>query len=690
LRACFEKVNGHEDGYKMAAELRTLYEADPDAKRVIDVARGLEGLRRQDGIHAAAVVITKDPLTEYLPIQRKPESGQDIEHAPVVTQYEMHGVEELGLLKMDFLGLRNLDVISDTVELIRKTRGIDLDIDNVDLEDAKTYELLQRGDSIGVFQLEGGPMRALMRSLAPTSFDDVGALVALYRPGPMAMNVHNDYADRKNGRKPVEYVHPDAEEILGSTYALCVYQEQIMRLAQRFAGYSLADADNLRKACGKKIRELIAKEREKFIDGCEATGYGRDLGKKWFDIIEPFADYAFNKSHSYGYGYVAYQTAYLKANYPAEYLAALLTSVKTNLDKAAIYLAECRAMDIEVVVPDVNRSVSDFQPTTTDDGREIIAFGLSAVRNVGEGIVALIVEEREANGPFADFYDFCERVDTSVLNKRAIESLIKAGGFDSMDQPRRGLLAVFEQIVDQTIARRRERDMGVMTLFGEAADAGSVFDERVAIPDLDFEKSQRLAFEKEMLGLYVSDHPLLGAEAALRRKSDCGIDELIDAEEGSVKVLGGVITGLQRKWTKKGDLMAVFQLEDLRSQIECMVFPKTMQECGHKLADDVVVCVKGRLDKREDLPKLIVMDVEVFEPLSDDVPPLRIQVSPNALTEPKIDRLKQLLTEHGGDSEVFLHLGERKVLRLPDCFRAAVSTGLLAELRVLFGPGAVL
>ncbi len=487
LYACLERHEKFEDGYKMAGDLRKMREEDPDAAKVIEVAKGLEGLRRQDGIHAAAVVITKEPLTTYLPIQRKPVGGQDIEHAPVVTQYEMHGVEELGLLKMDFLGLRNLDVISDTVELIQTTRGIELDIDAVALDDPATYALLQRGEGIGIFQLEGGPMRALMRALAPTAFEDICALLALYRPGPMAANMHNDYADRKNGRKPVEHLHPDAAEVLGDTYGLMIYQESLLRVAQKFAGFSLAEADLLRRACGKKKRDLIAKEREKFIAGCEATGYGATLGGQYFDIIEPFADYAFAKSHAYGYGYIAYQTAYLKANYPAEYLSALLTSVKTNLDKAAVYLAECRTMGIEVLVPDVNRSVADFTPVVELDadagteGRSIV-FGLSAVRNVGGGLVALLVAEREANGSFVDFYDFVERVDFQVLNKKTIESLIKAGAFDSLGHRRQGLLRSFEHIIDSTIARRRERDMGVMSLFGEIEEAGPMFDERPPDP----------------------------------------------------------------------------------------------------------------------------------------------------------------------------------------------------------------
>ena len=693
LYACLEEHPKYLDGYKMAADIRQMYAEDPDAREVIEVARGLEGLRRQDGIHAAAVVITKDPLTDYLPIQRKPEAGKDPEDAPVVTQYEMHGVEDLGLLKMDFLGLRNLDVISDALELIKSTRGIDVDIDRVPLDDQPTYDLLARGDSIGVFQLESTPMRALMRSLAPTEFEDVAALVALYRPGPMAANMHNDYADRKNGRKPVGYEHEDAKEVLGDTYGLMIYQESMMRIAQKFAGYSLAEADNLRKACGKKNKELIAKERVKFTDGCEATGYGKELGTAWFDIIEPFADYAFNKSHAYGYGFISYQTAYLKANYPAEYLAALLTSVKTTLDKAAIYLAECRVMGIEVVVPDVNGSSSDFTPVieTAEDGSESrrILFGLSAVRNVGSGLVDHIVVERDANGPYEDFYDFCQRVNTQVLNKKTIESLIKAGSFDSLGHSRQGLLTVYEQIIDQTVARRKEHDMGVMSLFADAGDDTPAFDERVAIPAKDFEKKQRLTFEKEMLGLYVSDHPLLGAEAALRKKTDCTLLDLFEVEDGSRRTVGGVITGLQRKWTKKGDLMAVFTLEDLQGAVEVMVFPRTMTEIGHLLADDAVVLLGARVDKRDDTPKLIATDIELFEAQVDTDPPLRLHLTPTRLTDETVSRLKELFLDFPGDSEVLLLLDDRHVLKLPDQYAVSTRSGLVGELRALLGHEAV-
>ncbi|MEN3273862.1 MAG: polymerase subunit alpha, partial [Actinomycetota bacterium] len=622
LYACLEEHEKFRDGYFAARELRDMYATDPDAKKVIDVAKGLEGLRRQDGIHAAAVVITNQPLTDYLPIQRKPEAGKDIEDAPIVTQYEMHGVEDLGLLKMDFLGLRNLSVIENALDLIERTTGARPDIDAVDLTDQPTLELLRRGDSIGVFQLEGGPMRALMKSLAPTSFDDVAALVALYRPGPMAANMHNDYADRKNKRKPVEYLHPDAEEVLADTQGLMIYQESLMRVAQKFGGYSLAEADNLRKAAAKKIRAMMVAERGKFVDAVEAQGYGRKLGEQWFDIIEPFADYAFPKAHAYGYGLVSFQTAWLKANHPVEYLSALLTSVKDNQDKSAVYLNECRSMGITVLVPDVNRSASDFAPAP--DAERTILFGLSAVRNVGEGLVELIIREREANGPFVDFHDFCDRVDPGVLNKRAIESLVKAGGFDSLAHERRGLLDVHELIIDRTLTRRRKEAEGQFDLFSSmgATDAAPI-EARIEIPDRAFEKMERLQYEKEMLGLYVSDHPLMGVEGHLRRKCDITIAELRELGSGELRVVGGVVTGLARKYTKKGELMATFVLEDLDAACEVMVFPKTMAEHGHKLADDRIVVVKGRLDTRDDDPKIVAMDVSILE-ITGDAPPLKL------------------------------------------------------------------
>ena len=698
LKYCFEEHPKYIDGYKSAGELRDMVSSDADIARVVEVAKGLEGLRRQDGIHAAAVVITNEPLTEYLPIQRKPEAGKPIEDSPVVTQYEMHGVEDLGLLKMDFLGLRNLDVISDCLELITQTRNEVVDIDSIALDDVPTFELLGRGDTIGVFQLESSPMRALIRSLAPTSFDDVAALVALYRPGPMAANMHNDYADRKNGRKPVEFIHEDARELLTDTYGLMIYQESVMRMAQKFAGYSLAEADSLRKAMGKKIREAMEKEREKFTTGVVDNGYEHSLAVEMFDIIAQFADYAFNKSHSYGYGYIAYQIAYLKANYPVEYLSALLTSVKAKLESAAVYLNECRLMGIEVGVPDVNRSESDFTPVpnlaatgVASDGKATspgnIIFGLSAIRNVGVGFVEKVLAARKEGGPYESFLDFVERVELDALNKRTIESLIKGGAFDSLGHPRKGLLQVYEQIIDLTVQRRREHDMGVMSLFGDLDD-GPSFDERPSIPDIEFEKMPKLANEKEMLGLYISGHPLLGFEKHIARKVDCSVAGLSDTPDGAIVKVGGVITNLQRKWTRKGDLMAVFDLEDLEGSVEVMVFPRTMQEHGPKLIDDAIVLVRGRTEN-DDLPKLFAQDIEIVEDLSDNSP-VRVKIPIEHQLPGRIADLKSILAAHPGESPVELHLSERQVLRLPDDYAVNNANGVIAELRVLLGPDSVL
>jgi DNA polymerase-3 subunit alpha len=697
LYACLTKTDGMEEGFAAAAELRTMHETDPDAKEVIDVALGLEGLRRQDGIHAAAVVISRDPLTDYLPIQRKPDAGGKPEDAPIVTQYEMHGVEDLGLLKMDFLGLRNLSIIERTLDLVQAVTGERLDIDGVDLTDEPTLEMLRRGDSIGVFQLEGSAMRQTLRALAPTSFDDVAALVALYRPGPMAANMHRDYPELKNGRKELTYLHPDIEPILKDTYGLMLYQESVMRVAQKFAGYSLEEADNLRKACGKKIRALIAAEREKFVAGCVTEGYGEKLGTELFNIIEPFADYAFNKSHSYGYGLVAYQTAWLKCHYPVEYMSALLTSVKDNKDKTAVYLAECRARGIDVMVPDVNRSVAEFAPDLTGDrDGPAIVFGLAAVRNVGESLVDRIVAERTANGPFADFYDFCQRVDPVVLNKRTMESLVKGGAFDSMGLPRQGLCLVMEGIVDRTLDRRKEHDLGITSLFAafeeeQQTDPGWGAT-RVVIPDTEFDKGQRLAFEKEMLGLYVSDHPLMGFEQALARHTDCSISDMREedptGDRAPVRAVGGVVTELKRSYTKKGDLMARFILEDLQAAMEVFVFPKTMAEHGAMIENDAIVVVRGRLDTREEEPKIVCMEISrpLLERGEED---LHISLPLGVLTEAKVDGLKEVLSGHPGPSGVLLHVGA-KVLRLPPEFNVDCRNGLVGELKRLLGQSAVL
>src|SRR5664280_2263635 len=521
LAACFTPVPGHESRFVEAAELRALYDSDPEVKHSVDVAMGFVDKRRQDGIHAAAVVITKDPMLDYVPVQRKSGPTGSSDDAPIVTQYEATWIEKLGLLKMDFLGLRNLAIIERTLEHITRRHGNIVDIDTVALDDPKVFEMLRLGNSIGIFQLEGDKMRQLMRRLAPTSFDDIAALNALYRPGPLSENVHNDYADRKNGRQEVRYDHPDLAAVLSETYGLMIYQEDIMRVATLIAGFSMTEADDLRKACSKKIREMIRAQRSKFVDGAERQGYGRELGEMIFNKIEPFADYAFPKGHAYGYGLIGYQNAWLKANYSVEYMAALLTSFRDDKDKASVYLNEARQMGITVGVPDVNESFAEYAPSLSQD--QTILFGLAAVRNVGEALVDKIVSEREANGRFTSIYDFVRRVDPVVLNRRSMESLIKAGAFDALGVPRLGFLLKVDEICDVTLSRRRDHSLGITTLFAALSDDGDNQDwEGTEIPlaDIEFDKSVKLDFEREMLGTYISDHPLYEVEATLATKTD--------------------------------------------------------------------------------------------------------------------------------------------------------------------------
>ena len=666
-----------KDWYANAHGLREMYEADPNAKEVIDAARGLEGLRRQDSIHAAAVVIAPEPLIGIVPVQRK---GEDAE---MVTQFEMHGIEALGLLKMDFLGLRNLSIIERCLELVEETTGERVDIDNVPTDDPTTFELLQSGNTIGVFQMEGTAMRALIRSLKPDIFDDVIALVALYRPGPMGANMHNLYADRKNGRAEIEELHPVLTEKLADTYQIMVYQEQVMMVAQEIAGYSMADADELRRAMGKKIKSVMVAEEEKFVTGTIDQGFPEETGREIFKLIEHFAGYGFNRSHSAGYGLLAYQTAYLKAHHPAEYLAALLTATKTNKDRTAVYLNECRRMGIEVLVPDINESESDF---TVHDGR--IRFGLSAVRNVGEGAVEKIIEARQ-DQPLKSFMDFVNRVDTAVLNKRSIESLIKAGAFDGSGDTRKGLTLVHEQILDATLERRRNEEMGQYSLF--AGDDDSVEETNIEVPDLAWPQKTRLAFEKEMLGLYVSDHPLLSLGAALAAATSTSIAELGDLSDRSSLSVGGIVGSITRRWTKKGDPMLFFQLEDLEGSVECIAFPKTVHDYGPLIVEDAVLVISGHLDHRGDDVKVVARELKELEIRDDST--IRLTIPAGRLTPETVNSLKTILKNHPGSASVYLHMtddGDTKVLKLSDAHKVEPRSALFAELKELLGPKAIL
>jgi DNA polymerase-3 subunit alpha len=689
LAAIFDSAHPR---YNEAGEFRSLYESDPDAKRVVDTARGLEGLKRQWGVHAAGVILSREPLIDVIPIQRREQDGA------IITQFDMGACESLGLLKMDFLGLRNLTVLDDCLANVKANRGIELRLEDLALDDRPTYELLSRGDTLGVFQFDGGPMRALLRSMNPDSFDDISAVGALYRPGPMAANAHNDYADRKTGRKPVVPIHRELAEplaeILGETYGLIVYQEQVMAIVQKVAGYSLGAADLLRKAMGKKKKEILDKEYVPFRDGMRANGYSDDAIKTLWDILVPFSDYAFNKAHSAAYGLVSYWTAYLKANFPAEYMAALLTSIKDDKDKSALYLNECRRMGIKVLPPDVNDSDSDYTPRGSD-----IRFGLSAVRNVGDNVVASVVATRKAKGRFTDFLDFLAKVEAPVCNKRLVESLIKAGAFDSLGHTRRALLERHEQAIDAFVETKRAEAVGQFDLFatGDDGGGGSAAPPGVAIDFSvhEWDKSLLLAYEREMLGLYVSDHPLLGVEHVLAGAADCTVAALTSGDgrpEGSIVTVGGLVAGLQRKMTKQGAPWAMAMIEDLEGAIDVMFFPATYGQVGHLLADDAIVLVRGRLDLREDVPRLVAMELSLPD-LSQQVRgPVVVSLPTARCTPPLVERLREVLAAHPGTTEVRLQLqtGPRtRVLRLDDGLRVAPSPALMGDLKELLGPTAV-
>jgi len=672
--------------YSEANEFRSLYEADPDVRRVVDTARGLEGLKRQPGVHAAGVILCREPLMDVIPVWRRDQDGA------VITQFDMNACESLGLLKMDFLGLRNLTVLDDCLASINMHRSDEIVLEELTLDDRPTYDLLGRGETLGVFQLDGGPMRSLLRSMQPDNFEDISAVLALYRPGPMGANAHNDYADRKNNRKPVVPIHPELAEpladILGDTYGLIVYQEQVMAIAQKLAGYSLGKADLLRRAMGKKKKEILEQEFVPFADGMRANGFGEAAISKLWEILVPFSDYAFNKAHTAGYGLVSYWTAFLKANFTAEYMAALLTSVQDDKDKMAIYLNECRRMGIKVLPPDVNESDKNFTPRGGD-----IRFGLTAVRNVGEAVVDSLIATRISKGRYTDFADFVDKVEISVCNKRLVESLIKAGAFDSLGHARRGLATVHEQMIDAATDLKRAEAVGQFDLFGgvgaESAESGLTLNPQVPLTEWD--KATLLAFERQMLGLYVSDHPLYGLEQVLAAGTDCSIARLGGEErsDGQVITIGGLVTGIQRKTTKQGSMWAIVTLEDLEGAIEVMVFPQSYQGAATLIAEDTVLFVRGRIDRPdEDSPRLVAMEITAPDLSEASVGPVRLTMAASRCTPPIVERLKAVLAEHPGVTEVHLNLsseGRTTVMRLDDRLRVTPSPALYGDLKALLG-----
>ena len=683
-------MDPEHERYGEAGEVRGLIENDPDVRNIYETARGLEGVVRQAGVHACAVIMASVPLLDCIPMWKRPADGA------LITGWPYPSCEAIGLLKMDFLGLRNLTVIGDCIENIKTNRGIDLDLEALETEDVPTYELLSRGDTLGVFQLDSGGMRELLKRMEPTCFDDIVAALALYRPGPMGVGAHWAYADRKNGREEITPIHPELEEplreILDETYGLIVYQEQIMRISQKVANYTAGQADGFRKAMGKKKPEVLAKEFVTFEAGMKENGFSSEAIKALWDTIEPFAAYAFNKSHAAGYGLVSFWTGYLKANYTSEYMAALLTSVADRKDKSAIYLADCRHLGIRVLSPDVNESAYTYQSVGED-----IRFGLGAVRNVGEDVVASIVNSRGKIGKFKDFSHYLESIDTVACSKRVTESLIKAGAFDSLGHPRKGLALIHEDAVDAVISTKKAADKGQFDLFAGFGDSGGVDNFfAVQVPDEEWERKHELALEREMLGLYVSGHPLDGYEEAIAAQTDTELTTILGGElkHGAEVVIGGIISSVDRRFSKKdGSPWAIVTVEDHNgASVELLVFNKLYALVSPQIVEDNIILAKAHISIRDDRMSLFCDDLKTPDlgPGNGAGLPLRLTMRTDQCTMPTIAKLKQVLVANSGDSDVYLKLvdgDESTLMILGDHLRVTRSASLMGDLKAAMGPG---
>jgi DNA polymerase III subunit alpha len=680
-------------------DLRRIYDSDPDARRIIDTARGLEGIVRNSSIHAAAVVIADRPLTDIVPLQlaedRSAGNGENGERAyRTVTQYSMKPIEEIGLLKMDFLGLRNLDVIEAALDIIEESTGERPDMTSLPLDDPKTYEMLQRGDSVGVFQFESDGMREALKKVRPTEFEDLVALNALYRPG--AMRYIDTYARNKRTPEAIAYIDERLRPITDSTYGVILYQEQSMRIAKELAGFSGPEADDLRKAIGKKQRDRMAALKDRFVEGARATGTDERAIQELWATNEAAADYSFNKSHAACYGMISYRTAWLKANYPAEYMAALISSVMSTKDKVPFFVAQCEDMGIEVLPPDVNQSGHDFKVVEGN-----IRFGLDAVKGLGYQAVEAIIRAREEEGPFCSVWDFCRRVDCQAVNKKASESLVKCGAFDSLAGTRTGMMEALPRAQVAGTTAQQNAQIGQSSFFdldgGASEDAAAHHDPPImALVD---DRKQLNEWEKETLGLFLSSHPLKEVRPALRARVDCSLADLANKQkypDGTWVTVGGMIAECKRIRTKKGDPMMFATLDDLEGQVELLVFNSAYAANADKVDLDKIVIVRGRVDhKEEGETKLVAQDVEAFEPTAEELlqaaeaapePVVRrvtIQVSPG-VPESFLEDLREVVSHHRGDHELLLAVGERRLLLGPD-WRVSADGACRAELAALTG-----
>jgi DNA polymerase-3 subunit alpha len=665
-----------EKAFKDIPELKALYDVSPQIRQLLDTAKSIEGLARHASTHAAGVVISKDPLIDNTPLIRL---GDD----EINTQYDMGWVERIGLLKMDFLGLRNLTVMKNAVDEIRRVEKPDFELAKIPDDDRRTYEMLGRGETTGVFQLESDGMRRVVSELRPTEFNDIIALVALYRPGPMEWIPQ--YISNKHGRTKPRYVHPKLEPILSATYGVACYQEQVMQIARDIAGFSMSEGDELRQVMGKKQKEKIPRYREKFVTGAIAQGIEKKTAEEIFQFVEPFAGYGFPKAHAAAYGWISYQTAYLKANYPRAYLAALMTSVKDKTDKLVEYIDEARRVGIAVLPPDVNESLTDFTVVGED-----IRFGLSAVKGVGAGAVASMIDARGRGGPFVDFFDFVKRLDLRQLNRKVFEALIKCGALDSLPGNRAQLLEALDGALEIASRDARDRESGQASLFGIAET-----EHEELKPQLRFLPAppllEALGWEKETLGIFVSGHPLADVAEALARGGAIPIKELRGRQEGEPVIVAGLLTAVRRTMTKAQQQMLIATIEDMSGSVECIVFPKDYPQLQATFVPDAIVTLKGRVrfrERRGTIPgdeapvdlSVTVNEVRTFE--RRDLPPPPKSWHVNAQSHKEIDALARLLDEWPGTVPVLLHVGET-VEQMPRGVAAAVS--VRHELETIFG-----
>jgi DNA polymerase III subunit alpha len=703
-----------EDCLKAGQELKRTYDAEPDAKRIVDVARGLEGIIRNNSIHAAAVVIADRPLHEVVPLQLAEDrnapaatgngSGKPERQYKIVTQYSMGPIEEIGLLKMDFLGLRNLDVIEDAIEIIERSRGERVDMEKIPIDDAKTYAMLAKGDSTGVFQFESEGMRDALRKVGPTEFADIVALGALYRPGAMAYIPA--YAKGKKDPSSVRYPDPRLRAITEETHGCVIYQEQLMEIARSMAGFSGAEADDLRKAIGKKKRDLMATMKDKFMQGLAASDTAPNVASDLWKLNEAAADYSFNKSHAACYGLISYRTAYLKANYPAEYMAAVISSVMNTKDKVPFFVNRCAEMGIDVLPPDVNSSDHSFVVS-----ENAIRFGLDAVKNVGHSAVEAILRARE-DAPIASIWDFCERVDSRAVNKRAIECLVKCGALDSTGATRQGMLEALPAAQSAGQKAQEDAQLGQGSIFdfgdggGDGGGATASSHHRPPISAAEFERRELLAMEKETLGTYLSSHPLSEVREALRARVDCSLAELASKPDGAWVTVGGIVADSKKIRTKSGNQMMFATLDDVEGQVEMLVFKADQAESATAIAPDAIVIVRGRIDHKDrGETKLVVQEAERFEPDSEEIArasaaalapaePLKLTIDAASLRRPGMfDQLKEVFEHHKGEADVHLAIrgenGAPTEIRLGEGYRVRPSSGLRAELDQVLGADAL-